>query len=195
MKVKRLLNDLSGRIRADGYKLEIYQVPLVVDDRLAKSRIIHRLLGIVDIKADLDVLCLYSSVLRPWGTGIIWSYGKNCRAIGVGSSGDIGISEFDHQPSNWDELKHDLLLAWGCTNTIYIHTLEGCYQQGFLRRLSNFEWDQIFMEPSEAGNRIDQIRLSIQVFLWIISHYYIFLGLGWIITLLFMPRHQKKGNP
>jgi hypothetical protein len=194
-KALQIYKNLIERIRADGYMLETYQLPLIADDRLAHSKMIQRLLEIVDLPSDREVLMLYSSFIRPWGAGILWSYGQNSKALGIGSAGGgVELPGENRYPLTWDEFQHDLSLAWACSEYIYIFSLEGCHQQGFLDRLVSFEWDQLILEPINASRRVDQLRLSFQVFSWIFSHYYFFLGFGFIIALLLYPRKRKKGK-
>lgn len=194
-KARKLYKVLSERIHADGYLLETYQLPLIVDDRLAHSRMIQRLLGIIEVTSDREVLMLYSSFLRPWGTGMLWSYGQYAKVIGIGSSGGgVELPGDKSLPLSWEEFQRDLRLAWGCSENIYIFSLEGCQRQGFLERLTDFEWDLLLLEPLDSSKRIDRLRLSVQVFLWIFSHYYLFLGFGLIIALLLYPRKRIKGG-
>ncbi len=194
-KARRMYKRLAENIHADGYLLETYQLPLVVDDRLAHSKMIERLLGIFDLASDREVLMLYSSFLRSWGAGILWSYGLNSKVIGVGSTGGgVPLPGELSLPLTWEDFQRDLRLAWGSSEYIYIFSLEGCHRQGFLERLIDFEWDLLLLEPLDTSKQVDRIRLSVQVFLWIFSHYYLFLGFGLIIALLLYPRKRIKGG-
>jgi hypothetical protein len=187
-KARRQYISLVNHIRADGYLVETYQFPIIVDDRLSHSKIIQRVLGIVNIPADREVLLLYSNFVRPWGAGILWSYGKYRTAVGIGSCGlSRNLQNDNTQPLNWNELQMDLRMAWGLNENLYISNLEGCYSQDILERLTHFEWDQLLLEPIDVGRRVDQIRTSFQIFLWIFSHYYLFVGLGFVIALLLYP--------
>jgi hypothetical protein len=78
---------LIDRIRADGRRVENYQFPVLADERWARSTLLQRLLGLVDIKTDREVWMLYTSVFPGIGPGILWSYAPEAPAIGVGSTG------------------------------------------------------------------------------------------------------------
>lgn len=77
---------LVGRIRADGWQVENYQFPLIADERQAGSTLLQRL-ALVDVAADREVWMLYSSFMRALGPGLIWAYGPQAQAIGVGTTG------------------------------------------------------------------------------------------------------------
>ena len=59
---------LVQAIRADGYPVDSYTMPLLVDERRAGSRLLRRLAGWVDLPVDREVLMLYSSFTAPMAT-------------------------------------------------------------------------------------------------------------------------------
>ncbi len=92
--------------------MDTYQLPFIVDERRAGSTLLQRLVGVVDVPADREVLMLYSSFLRPHGAGALCSYGAQARSIALGSTGGgvelPGLIEVP--PLSWDELAE--ISAW-----------------------------------------------------------------------------------
>jgi len=165
----RAYRQLIKQIHADGYAVETYQIPLIVDERKARSSFIQRLAGLVDLpEADQEVLMLYSSYMRPWGQGILWSYGSQAQGIGVGiTGGGIDLEGMlDTRPLNWAELQTDLLLASQFTHNIFVFSLEGCVQQNFLPLLRAFDWTQPAQVPYSAARRTENYRSIFQRGLW-----------------------------
>jgi len=163
--------ELVNRIRSDGYYVESYQIPLIVDERKIGSTFIRRLGGLVDIKVDREVWMLYSSLLRPHGVGLLGSYAPQAQAIGVGvTGGGVDIEFGNPVPLTWDELARDLRLAWYWCDNIYIFSLEGCITQGFLSNLKTFQWDMPIMIPDKPIARMDSWRRMIRSVLWLSAH-------------------------
>ena len=133
--------ELVDRIRADGWTVENYQFPLIADERRAGSTLLQRL-ALVDVQTDREVWMIYSSFMRALGPGLIWSYGPEASAIGVGTTGGgPDIPGSPQMPSlTWEEFARDLRLARHWCDQILIHSLEGCVWQGFLGRLRSFDW-------------------------------------------------------
>jgi hypothetical protein len=174
-RARKTYRTLLARIQADGYPVESYQFPFVVDERKVRSTILQRAIGIFDIPVDKEVLMLYSSFVRPYGPGLIWSYAQRAQAVAVGSTGGGVVlgqegSLLNLTPLSWEEFARDLRLAWVGTDEIYVFSLEGCVRQGFLSRLANFEWDQPILEPVEVAVRVDAWRKALGSALWMFAH-------------------------
>ncbi len=92
---------------------------------------------------------IYSSFMRALGPGLIWSYGPEAAAIGVGTTGGgPDIPGSPQMPSlSWEELARDLRLARHWCDQILIHSLEGCVWHGYLGRLRGFDWTEIAAPP------------------------------------------------
>jgi len=58
---KKAYEALVAQIHEDGYLVESYQFPLIVDEREADSTVLQRVAGLVEIPVDREVLMLYSS--------------------------------------------------------------------------------------------------------------------------------------
>lgn len=163
-------HELIQQIHADGYPVETYQFPFILDERQAQSHLIQRLIGVVDLpEADQEVLMLYSTFYRPWGPAVLWNYAPQARGIGIGSTG--GGVEFngsmDVSPLSWDEFQTDLLLSAQHSPRIYVFSLEGCVQQGFLSRLTSFDWQQPVHIPYDNSRKVQRLRQAIGKILWL----------------------------
>ena len=70
---------------------------------------------------------------------------------------------------SWDEFARDLRLARHWTDQVYVHSLEGCVQQGFLGRLLSFDWSEVSVPP--PGTRQAQLlRGILRGVLWVSAH-------------------------
>nr|MBC7245043.1 hypothetical protein [Chloroflexota bacterium] len=188
---------LVAQIRADGYRVDSYQMPLIVDERKAGSTLLQRLGGLVDIAVDREVLMLYSSLFRPYGTGMLWSYAPDAQSVGVGVTG--GGVEIEGVPAapplTWEEFSRDLCLARRWTNDIHIFSLEGCVQQGFLNRLVDFDWEQPVVPPVESAAQVQRLRQALRAALWASAHPWLMtVGFLSVVCLLCSGRRTKSGK-
>ena len=171
---------LIDLIHADGYDIETYQPPLILEERKAKSTVLQRTAGLVDLESDREVLMLYSSFLRPHGEAALWSYAPEADSIGVGSTGggvDIeGMIDLD--PLSWEEFSRDLRLCVKQNKPIHIFSLEGCVAQGFLSKLNTFDCGAPVSIPSK-GRCIRAIRTGFAALLWVIER-------PWILIFAFV---------
>lgn len=165
-------NMLIARMRRDGYPVDSYQFPFVVDERQTNANLLRKLACLPDIAADREVLMLYTSFTSPRnGPGFLWNYAPHAQAIGVGSTGGgVALGFGDDRRLSWDELARDLRLAWYWTDAIYVFSLEGCVEQGFLDQLTGFVWDKPILMPVASTLRVKRWRSALQVLLWISAH-------------------------
>jgi hypothetical protein len=186
------LRALVNQIRADGYPVETYNFPFVIEERKADSNILSKLLGTPALEADREVLMLYSSFFTKNGDAILWSYAHQAQGIGLGSTGG-GVELDGGEPlreMRWIDLRRDLLIAQEFTQHIYIFSLEGCMRNNYLERLINFDWSGPIELPKQSGQKITLLRKILQAFLWIFSHpVEIFLSL---ITLKRLLSRKEK---
>jgi hypothetical protein len=168
---------LVEQIRADGWRVENYQFPLIADERQAGSTALQRL-ALVDVATDREVWMLYSSFMRAVGPGLIWAYGPEAPAIAVGTTG--GGPDIPGSPQmpvlTWEELAGDLRLARHFCDQILIHSLEGCVWQGFLPRLRSFEWADV-EGPPDGARAAAALRKSLRAALWASAHPWPLLGI------------------
>jgi len=159
---------LIAQIRADGYRVDEYAFPFVVDERKAGSQLVQRFLGLVDLEVDREVLMLYSSFMRPFGHGLLWSFAPSAGSIGVGSTGGgVTIGNVDQVPPlTWDELARDLRLAHAWSDDIHIFSLEGAVRQGYLSRLLTFDWEAPVTPPLREFRQVECVRRGLRAILW-----------------------------
>ncbi|MBN2549970.1 MAG: hypothetical protein JXB15_12480 [Anaerolineales bacterium] len=168
---RTIYQTLVAQIHADGYPVDAYQFPFISDERKAGSTLLQRAVGLVDLSVDREVWMLYSSFIRPNGAGFIASYAPEAQCVGLGSTGggvELGLSV---PPLTWEEFARDLRLAWYYCNDLFIFSLEGCIQQGFLKRLPFFVWDSPLLLPEDSRSRVDGYRSALQSGLWMVTHF------------------------
>jgi hypothetical protein len=131
--------DLVAEIRSDGRRVETYQFPVVLDERRAGSTLLQRTLGIVDIAPDREVLMLYrSNVPGPLGDALVDCYGPEAEAIGVGVTGggvEFLLELLNARLLDLSRLLTDLRRASRYTKHLYVFSLEGCVEGGYLANL------------------------------------------------------------
>jgi len=183
---------LVARIRAAGYRVDSYQMPLIADERRVGSTLMQRLFALVDLPVDREVLMLYSSFYRPRGAALLWSYGREAQSIGLGvTGGGVQIADVA-QPRflNWEEFARDLRLARRCTDDIHIFSLEGCVQQGFLQQLLSFDWEGEAAIPSSRVAEVERLRMVLRMALLASMHPWL-VSLGLIGVLWLVGRRRR----
>ncbi len=194
---KKAYEALVAQIHADGYLVEGYHFPLIVDDREAGSSVLQQVARLVEIPVDREVLMLYSSFFRPHGHSILWSYAQEAQAIGIGNTGGgVQAGTLENVPYlSWDEFATDLRLARRSGKPIYVFSLEGCVRQGFLPRLVTFDWQAEVELPRTA--LVSAGRGGLKGLLWAIERPVVLLaGLAGVIgTVLMIKSHgESKKN-
>jgi hypothetical protein len=192
-----LYNLLATQIRKDGYEIETYQLPFIIDERFAHSTVLQKTLGLVDIPADREILMLYSSYFRRLGPGFLWSYANQAGCVGVGSTGGGGdlTNVLSTPPLTWDELNQDLLYAYQVSPRIFIFSLEGCVNQNFLERIGSMDWNASLPLPVRSAQRIGIYRRLSQFLLSLLSRPVVFLvGLlfGWLLFRRIFRLEEKR---
>ena len=181
---------LVRQIRADGYCVDSYVIPVIVDERRVGSTLLRRLTGLIDIEVDREVLMLYSSFLRPNGHGYLWSYAPAAQSIAVGSTGGgVTVGGLDQVPPlSWEELSRDLRLSRVWSDDIHIFSLEGAVREGYLKRLAAFDWAAPIAPPFREFRLVERVRRGLRAVLWAGSHPAVILagmmGLLWLISRL-----------
>ena len=131
--------ELLGDMSADGFRTETYQYFMILDDRLARSTFLQRVLGIVDLSPDREVLMLYRSIMPGLlGELLVDVFGPEAGGIGVGITGG-GVEQlkefFQRHELDLSQLLVELRRARRHTEHLYVFSLEGCVDGGFLRAL------------------------------------------------------------
>jgi hypothetical protein len=175
---------LVTAIRRDGYPVETYQIPLLVDERRAHTAILQRLLGVVDVPADREVLMLYSSFLGPLGTALLWSYGCEAQVIGVGSTGGGVELSADLPLLDGQTLVRDLLLAAQRADAVFVFSLEGCVQQGLLSHIRVVDWELPIFAPPRRVRLVNGLRAAFRSILWVADNPAMLLTTGLLLLCL-----------
>ncbi len=117
---------------------------------------------------------------------MLWTYGPEALAIGVGSTG--GGPDIPGHPEvpalDWAAFTRDLRLARRWSDDLLIHSLEGCVRQGFLARLRTFDWSQEAPPPSTAW-LVAGLRGALRGVLWANAHPWRLLGVcaaAWLVS-------------
>lgn len=135
--------ELVGAIRADGFCVETYQVPIILDERVTRTSLLQRALGFVDVPADREVLMLYRSLVpSPLAECLVDAYGREAQAIAVGITGggvDFILNAFGARVLALRHLLADLRRAARYTDRLYVFSLEGCVQRRYLREVCQAE--------------------------------------------------------
>ncbi|MCK9246312.1 MAG: hypothetical protein M0P11_05085 [Anaerolineaceae bacterium] len=184
---------LAFTIKDDGYFLEAYHFPFIVDDRKAGSTVAQRLGGLVDVPVDREVLMLYSSLFQPLGNRILWSYAAEAQAIGIGSTGGGVVMDEAKLPKtlSWDEFATDLRLAWQSGKPVYVFSLEGCVEQDFLARLITFDWAGEVSLPQTG--LVEKARTGLSGFLWLLERPLVMLaGMAGVVGAVIAIRSGKR---
>jgi len=183
---------LVREMRADGYQVTSYQLPFIVDERKVDATLLQRALGIVDVPADRETLMLYTSFVRPFGPGLLNSYGPDADVIGVGSTGG-GVEIDGPEALSWEEFARDLRMAYRWGDDIFIFSLEGCVEQGFLSRLRDFDWEQALTMPTEQIEQVNRGRAALRGALWASSHpFMIMAGLVSLMLVFLTLRRLRR---
>jgi hypothetical protein len=179
---------LLTQMRTDGFAVESYQFPFIVDERKAGSTLLQRMFGLVDLQADREVLMLYTSFTPGIGPAILWSYAPDAQGIAVGITGGGVEPEGMAAILRWEEFTRDLLLAGRWQDDLFVYSLEGCVRQGFLAKLKGFKWDQAVKPPSSTARKVTGLRRMVQALLWTSAHPALALtgliGMAWLLSRL-----------
>lgn len=184
-RAKATYADVIREMHRSGYKVDTYQFPFIADERDVHSTLLERITGIVDVRADREVLMLYTSFNPALDSAWIWAYGPEAQAIAVGiTTGSDADPRF--HPLNWMEFSRDLLVARHFSSTLGVYSLEGCAKKGFLDRLKTMNWDQPVVISGDAVLKAERFRSRVQRAIWIGSHLRYFAGLLLILVVLFV---------
>jgi hypothetical protein len=182
--------EMVDDIRLDGFEVQVYQWPIIADDRRAGTTLLQRALEVVDLPADLDVLICASDLPLDklggdLGGSLIASYGPSADALWVSA---IGLGS--------KALRRDLLLAAQHTDIIYIDSLDVCVQRGLLTAIFALDW-QARVRP-EPLRRILVAFVRSVLFVILSSARFGFRVLawsGWLLAALLWWRSRRKPGP
>ncbi len=144
---EHIYSELVREIRADGRSVESYQFPLIVDERKARSSLLRRSLGIVNVNDDAEVLMLYQSYFGKAG---IRGYFPETSHIALGvTGGGVNADKPEIEPKlKWPELESDLIAASHHCRELYVFSLEGCVEQDMLPKIEALDFGRTPRSPS-----------------------------------------------
>ena len=175
------------QIQSRGYLVQTYQLPFLADERNAHSTVLERVLGLVDVRGNDEVLMIYTSFNHKMGSAMIWEYGPDAQTIAVGSTASAGNAATDaaFPPLNWDEFSSDLIVAHHFSAVIAVYNLQGCVRQGFIARLKVLNWSEPVLVSSQSITRAARLRSVVHLVLWIGSNL-IYLAAGAIVLIAWL---------
>ncbi|MFM2310165.1 MAG: hypothetical protein RLY87_2287 [Chloroflexota bacterium] len=182
--------NLLALIRADGHRIESYEIPFVRDDRVSGSTLARRLLGLPAIAADAVVVRLYSSHARPYGPGLIAAYAPECAAVAIGDFAPDG----SNQPLSEYELWRDLQHISGCgVAHVYIAGLPTIIEQNWHTAIIAGGWVRRTLPPTdEVHHQIARMRAGMRALLWAGARPSVLLPL--LIPVLMLVRRMVRGH-
>jgi hypothetical protein len=133
--------ELVAEIHGHGRLVESYQFPLVLDERAAASSLMRRVVGLVDVECDAEVLMVYRSY---FGQALVHSYCEDADRIALGvTGGGVHADEPELEPKlSFEELEQDLLKAARHSRELYVFSLEGCVERAMLGKLEAIDWSR-----------------------------------------------------
>ncbi len=202
LRAQAIYTTLVTQMHLDGYCVESYQFPFILDERRVGTTLLQRLLGIVDVAVDHEVVMLYSSMMGQAAPSILWSYGQDVAThgggIGIGSTGGGVDLAVDFPPLTWSEFTRDLDLARQLTDDVFIFSLEGCVRRGFLDWLAKLEVPADVEAPQEAqvamAPAVQTARRVFRGMLWVGAHPLQIAGMvmGSAALVWLLRRHPRR---
>ncbi|MCJ7550172.1 MAG: hypothetical protein MUQ30_10885, partial [Anaerolineae bacterium] len=82
---------------------------------------------------------------------------------------------------------------WG--DEIFVFSLEGCVERGYLRRLGGLDWDVPINLPLLQSQRVDMVRRFVRGLLWASARPSIVLsGLALMVALVWLARRWRRSE-
>jgi hypothetical protein len=181
-RTRRLYAALIRKMQSRGYYVQTYQLPLIVNERKARSTTLEKVLGLVDVRGDQEVLMLYTSFNPLLGAAIIWQYGPDPQAIAIGSTTGSADPNGRFSPLDWGEFSRDLIVARHFSPTIGVYSLEGCVIHGYLSRLKTMDWNQPVLVPAASIRKAARIQKFIYSVLWISRFWTYFAAISVLVV-------------
>jgi len=175
---------LVRRMQARGYRVQTHQLSFIADERGARSTLLQRIFGLVDVRGDEEVLMLYTSLSEPFGAALIWAYGPEAQIVAVGSTNLSCDRALDarYPPLTWEKFSRDLRVARHFSRVVGIYSLEGCVRQGFMLRLKAMDWSEAVTIPAASVEQAAQFRWAVRAVLWVASRLLYFVAIFLLVT-------------
>lgn len=183
---RSVYSTLIQRMQSRGYFVQTYQLPLIVGERAAHSTTLEKLLGLVDVRGNQEVLMLYTSFNPALGSAMIWEYGPHAQAIAIGSTAGAQVAG-RFSPLDWDQFARDLIVARHFSNTIGVYSLEGCISNGYLSRLKTMDWNRSVSISGASINKAARMERVICAVLWI-SRFWMLVAVFFFLFVVWSSR-------
>jgi hypothetical protein len=177
---------LLARIHAAGWETQTYQFPFIADERAAGSTVLQRLVHLIDVKGDHEVLMLYSSFTPSYGAGLIEAYGANADAIAIGSTGGDSKLDAGTTPLDGERLLRDYRSARRWSHSIGVYSLEGSVRQGILRRLASMSPAALAATPEEpaGAEKARWFRFGVKTVLFLLTWWFVIVALVVLVPIV-----------
>jgi hypothetical protein len=126
--------------RSDGLAVESYRFPFLLDDRRARSTIVHRVLSAPTLRVSPETLMLYGSFSGRLGPAILASYGRGADAIAVGTTAATSSRWACHSSARMGRAEARPAARTPLHRRHHRPQPRGCVEQGILGRLERFDW-------------------------------------------------------
>lgn len=190
-RAREAYSSLIHRIQSQGYKVLTYQLPLIVADRNAHLTLLERLLGIVDVRGDEEVIMIFSGLNQAIGSAMILTLGPDSQSIAVLGTDAPG------RPLSWDDFSRDLIVASRFSHVAGVYNLEGAVRLGFLSRLETMDWRQSAIISAQSLRRAQRLQRIARIVLWLVELwplivFAILLAFAWTVARLCKRRSNRK---
>ncbi|MFZ0954936.1 MAG: hypothetical protein WAN60_01235 [Candidatus Sulfotelmatobacter sp.] len=166
-RAREAYNHLVRQLQARGYLVQTCQMPFIAAERRENTTLLERLLGVVDVRGDEEVLMLYSSFVPKLGAGMIWALGPDAQAIAIGNTQANPSAGVNPIPLDWKEFSRDMIVASHFSHLVGVYNLEGCVEQGFLGPLKTLNWSQSVLISADMIRQTSRMRMLIDTLLWV----------------------------
>lgn len=183
---------LIRQMQSQGYLVETYQFPFIVDEREAHTTLLERLFGIVDVRGNQEVLMLYTSFHHSMDSALIWKYGPKAGLIAVGSTKSDPDGDKIFPPLSWDEFSRDVIVARQFCPIVGVYSLEGCVRRGFLAKLRTMDWSRPVTIPAAALEKANLMRSRIHMALWLGTNLPYIVLVVVVVLVWWMSRRRRR---
>lgn len=166
---KAIYERLIATMKADGYTVESYLIPFIYEERVKNTTSAQKLMGIIDIKTDIEIPMLYTSAMN--NPAIIPIYHQGQMPVALGSTGGgVVIEGIEMKAINWDNLERDIRIASQFTNEIHIFCLETSVQQNFLTKIESIDFNQKVPDIQSGMAKQMKMNGAIRFIIVILDH-------------------------
>jgi hypothetical protein len=190
-RAREAYSNLIHRIQSQGYRVITYQLPIIVPERNTHLTLLERLLGIVDVRGNDEVIMIFSGLNRAIGAAMIWTLGPDSQSIAI-----LGTDAPGH-PLSWNDFSRDLIVASHFSHVVGIFNLDGAVRLGFLSRLQTMDWHESVTISAQSLMRARRLRKIALIVMWLVELlplilFAIFLAIAWMTARWWLRRHNRK---